>query len=63
MFELEICRDSGFRSSQAVSFVVALTAPIIPTMGSTDDQMETETKFPRDVVSARFNQLRRKSYM
>ena len=44
--ELGFCLSGSWRP------VVVLTAPQMPTMGSTDDQITTQTKFPRTLMSA-----------
>ena len=40
---------SYFKDREAL---MRLTAPQMPTIGSTDDQITTQTKFPRDRTSA-----------
>lgn len=50
--DLKTRRNSGICNSGTKNFTVVLTAPRIPTMGSTALQIETPTKFPGNMGSA-----------
>ena len=51
VLKLEIDDRFGFRHSPFILRKDLLTAPRMPAMGSTADQIETPTKFPVDTMS------------